>query len=96
MNVRLRPVNKRYLVRKIKETKKESLVLVPEETKELDNDKVICVVVDRSSDCEQEIRLKDFVAVEKHALEKTLAGGTEFFTVREQYVVGVIKGIEEV
>jgi len=95
--ITFKPKNKRYIVREVKETKKQdSVVLVPVGalTKKED-ERMLCRVLSRAPDCEQTIGVGDYVVVEKHAVDKLSVSGTNALTVREQYVVCVVSGVEE-
>jgi len=99
---KLKPVNRHLLVfPHIREEKKEdaSGILLPEDYKPLSDKYVSATVLDVAPDCSTSfLRLKrdnGEIIVDRGMIEKVHYKGKDFHVVLENYVVGVLRGIDE-
>ena len=87
------PQNRHLWVERVPEEKEEntSAVLLPEDYKPKQNEFSLVIVKDSAPDCQHRWVRKDAIIVEDRMLREIKIGNACFYTVQENYVLGVVK-----
>ena len=90
--MKLKPTNKRVLINPIKtEIENELNQFVGISKKRPDN--ILYQVLDKSDDCTVPVSINDTIVVEGNMAEESKIGETSFYTIKENFIIGVVKNI---
>jgi co-chaperonin GroES (HSP10) len=85
-----KPVNRHILVKKLNENpSEESLIVLPEDYKPVEEKYAVVEVLDFSSDVRFEIVVGNKLIVDQSMLERINVGGTNYSVILDNYVVGI-------
>ena len=88
-----KPYNRHLWIEKLEEQKeeKDSAVLLPESYKQKESEFVVVKLKDSAPDCLQRWARGENLIAERHMIREINLGNGPFYTILENYVLGVIK-----
>ena len=91
--MKLEARNKRLVLERVKseEEQPQSAFVLPEKLKKIRADNEVFRVLDYSDDCTVSVHIGALVLIEGNMVEESKVGDQTFLTVKENFVIGVVK-----